>query len=421
LSLVCPEHATTHRLPEVDPESSLQNEIEKKIDTKYSEREVFARRKHRKLYKKNPFFYGKSGDLLSEAEKELKTEQDPDTMYGLTDVLPFCIPIALRDEVHSKPPFYKHIHSNKYDPDHSPPRVELPPEKCNCIGHCDRACLNRVLYVECRRENCSVGKHCGNRSMSQRKFKKCQPKREQGKGWGLAVLENVKKGDLIIEYVGEIIDEKTKEECLRQWAEEHPNDPNFYVMALGQGWFIDARVEGNFARFINHSCEPNAIVHTINVNGLLRNGIFALRDIPAGTFLSYDYHFETLNGDKFVCRCGSAMCRGTMKDRTLEADTEKTKRERWEIAKREYDRDKAFLEDFHKKQAERRSQVNALVPEWEFPGELVANGPPARHRKEAVQGRLFLWRNVQRGANFADRFARLEAKMVPKHDAGATK
>ena len=390
----------------------MQTTIEMKINSKFSTNDSPSRRRVKKLYRKNPFFYGKSGEALSQGETELRKDMPADTKYGAINQLAFCVPVNLRDEVHSKPPFYKHIHGNKYDPDNSPDRLQLPTEVCNCVDKCDEACMNRILYVECKGKpgtngtNCGVGKDCGNRQLGQRKFKKCQPRREHGKGWGLVVLEDVKKKDLIIEYVGEIIDEKGKEDRLKVWTEEHPNDPNFYVMALGKGWYVDARSEANFARFINHSCDPNAIVHTINVSGYLRNGIFALRDIPAGTFLSYDYHFETMRGDRFVCRCGSAKCRGTMKDQVVEDDTEKTQREIWEAAQRSYDRDKSFLDDFHAKQAARRSQVDAMLPEAEFPSELIANGPLERHRAEAMRGRLFLWRNLR--DNFGDRFARLE-------------
>jgi hypothetical protein len=45
----------------------------------------------------------------------------------------------------------------------------------------------------------------------------------------------------IQEYVGEVIDETTKNDRLLEWARDHPNDPNFYVMRLETGWYIDAR------------------------------------------------------------------------------------------------------------------------------------------------------------------------------------
>ena len=84
---------------------------------------------------------------------------------------------------------------------------------------------------------------CGNRSLGLRKSAKCKPQREQGKGWGLITLEALKKGDLVQEYVGEVIDENTKRERLTNWTKDHPNDPNFYIMQLDAGWYIDARVE----------------------------------------------------------------------------------------------------------------------------------------------------------------------------------
>jgi hypothetical protein len=45
------------------------------------------------------------------------------------------------------------------------------------------------------------------------------------------------------------------------------------------------------------------------VNGEFRVGLFALRDIPAGTELTYDYRFEAF-GPMQRCMCGSVNCRG---------------------------------------------------------------------------------------------------------------
>jgi len=80
----------------------------------------------------------------------------------------------------------------------------------------------------------------------------------------------------------------------------------------------------------------------------------------------------------------------------------------WEIAQREYERDKAFLDDFHAKRQQRMSQVRDIFPEAEFPIDLVSNGPPPRHRLEASLRHLFLWLNAKLGADFASRFARFE-------------
>lgn len=394
----------------------MQTEIEKRIDFKFAQVESPSRG-NGTAHQKNTFFNGIMGKAFTKSELDLVKAFENDSEQGPMNAIFFCLPAKFCDEVQAKPPTYKHIHSIKYKLEEPPAPIKHTGGVCGCVYHCDEACLNRILYIECTTNgadgepNCSVGKSCGNRQLGQRIFKTCSPKREEGKGWGLVVQEDVKKGELIIEYVGEVIDEKSKQDRLESWTKQHPNNPNFYIMELGNEHYVDARHEGNLSRFINHACEPNATVRTVNVNGYLRNGVFALRDIRAGSFLSCDYQFETKQGERFVCRCGSSNCRGTMRRAsTTDRNDNKSKKQLWEAAKREYDRDKAFLEDFHTKQRQRRSQVSAMVPESEFPSDLVANGPLERHRREAALGRLFLWRNASLGGDFATRFARLEAK-----------
>jgi SET domain-containing protein len=84
---------------------------------------------------------------------------------------------------------------------------------------------------------------------------------------------------------------------------------------LSDGTVIDARVGGNAARWINHSCDPNceALESTRN-----RVWIYAKRTIRPGEELTYDYRL-TLEGPisqrtrkALRCKCRSARCRGTM-------------------------------------------------------------------------------------------------------------
>lgn len=213
-------------------------------------------------------------------------------------------------------------------------------------------------------------------------------------------MSGIKARELVQEYVGEIIDEKEKEARLQAWTRDHPNDPNFYVMALDSGWYIDARLKANLSRFINHSCSPNCKLIPFNVNGHMRVGIFSLCDIAPGEFLSYDYQFDTKNGEKFRCRCGAANCRGTMKGGKAEegAVERKTRKEEWQDAKASYDRDLKYLEDVARDQVERASQVDYLVPGAENATEAVAVGPnEKKYRETALSNRLFLWRNVVQG------------------------
>ena len=58
-------------------------------------------------------------------------------------------------------------------------------------------------------------------------------------------------------------------------------------------------------RFANHSCAPNAAV--INDTRLV-----AIRDIPAGTEIRFDYSTTVSDGWTMPCHCGSPECRGVV-------------------------------------------------------------------------------------------------------------
>jgi len=85
----------------------------------------------------------------------------------------------------------------------------------------------------------------------------------------------------------------------------------FYILALNKNQYIDARLTGNDSRFINHSCDPNCETKKWVINGETRIGIFAVKDIPPGTELTYDYQWEHFEGSETVCHCGSENCTGT--------------------------------------------------------------------------------------------------------------
>jgi hypothetical protein len=409
LGVLCHEHSQTHKLPDLDISSSIQNAIEDKMDRKI----LKTRPKKRKYGASsfNPFFPGIRGDRLIKDETLLLEKLREKSDDAEESEVQFCLPCDLKDEVHAKPPTYKHIHSLRYDPDNRPKKPLPHGESCQCAGRCGENCMNRILMMECHGEgklsNCAAGGNdCGNRSLGKRQYTKCKPKREQGKGWGLVAMGSVKTGELVQEYMGDVIDEATKETRLKEWTKEHPNDPNFYIMALPAGWYIDARHEANLSRFINHSCGPNCKLLTVNVKGYMRVGIYATRDIAAGEFLNYDYHFDTKHGDKFLCRCGAKNCRGTMKGGLGQVDDKKQLN--LKEAKARLELDKARLELALSKQVV--SQVDALVPAAEQPTETVSAGPQGRYRDTALRNRMFLWRNATRGADFTYRIAAIDAR-----------
>jgi hypothetical protein len=67
--------------------------------------------------------------------------------------------------------------------------------------------------------------------------------------------------------------------------------------------------QGNQARFINHSCDPNCETQKWLVRGELAIGLFALTDVEAGQELTFDYNFERYGDKPMRCYCATAKCR----------------------------------------------------------------------------------------------------------------
>ena len=191
------------------------------------------------------------------------------------------------------------------------------------------------------------------------------------------------------------------------------NDPNFYVMHLEPGWYIDAREIGNMARYINHSCDPNCKLVPVNVNGYMRVAIICIKDVGPSEFLCYDYQFDTQHGEKFTCRCGAKNCRGSMKGgKTDEQEQKKTKKELIADAKARVQRDKKFLEGVAKSEVERLNLTSQYLPGMEKEqANLVASGPQERDKYDAQVSRIFLWRNVVAGSDFSAKYWRHIARL----------
>uniref|UniRef100_G3VX70 Histone-lysine N-methyltransferase NSD2 n=1 Tax=Sarcophilus harrisii TaxID=9305 RepID=G3VX70_SARHA len=219
-----------------------------------------------------------------------------------------------------KPPPYKHIKVNKpcgkvqiYTADIS----EIP--KCNCKptdeNPCgfDSECLNRMLMYECHPQVCPAGEQCQNQCFTKRQYPETKIIKTDGKGWGLVAKRDIKKGEFVNEYVGELIDE---EECMARIKYAHENDiTHFYMLTIDKDRIIDAGPKGNYSRFMNHSCQPNCETLKWTVNGDTRVGLFAVCDIPAGTELTFNYNLDCLGNEKTVCRCGASNCSGFLGDR----------------------------------------------------------------------------------------------------------
>lgn len=94
-------------------------------------------------------------------------------------------------------------------------------------------------------------------------------------GLGLYTMEDIKKGAKIIEYVGIVY--SSRDDLTTR-----------YIFSVNSKIDIDGSPRYNLARYINHSCAPNA-------ESSIKKGhvwIVATRDIKAGEELSYDYGKE---------------------------------------------------------------------------------------------------------------------------------
>ena len=117
-------------------------------------------------------------------------------------------------------------------------------------------------------------------------------------GLGLFATKSIKQAAYIATYRGRRISTEESERRERRGAK--------YMFELNRRWVIDGSPRWNVARYINHSCRPNAkpVVRRSQI-------VFvALRSIEPGEEITYNYGRDYFN--YFLkepgCRCAS--CRG---------------------------------------------------------------------------------------------------------------
>jgi uncharacterized protein len=130
-------------------------------------------------------------------------------------------------------------------------------------------------------------------------------------GKGVFAARKIRKGQRIIEYAGERISNR---EADKRYDDDTMKRHHTFLFTLDSRTVIDGAVDGNDARLINHSCDPNceAVIEKKRIF------IYALKTIEPGTELAYDYQYErTGENDEelerfYKCRCGAENCRGTI-------------------------------------------------------------------------------------------------------------
>lgn len=137
-------------------------------------------------------------------------------------------------------------------------------------------------------------------------------------GNGVFASTDIPAGTRLIQYKGRLRSHERTDEMYPDGADTG----HTFLFVLNDDYVIDANVDGNSARWINHSCAPNCEAVVVeNDNGDRRRDrvfIESTRDIRAGEELTYNYgivlevrHTKQMKRI-WACRCGARKCTGTM-------------------------------------------------------------------------------------------------------------
>ncbi|XP_017893107.1 probable histone-lysine N-methyltransferase set-23 [Ceratina calcarata] len=205
---------------------------------------------------------------------------------------------------------------------------------CSCTARCDsdrcsctRATPNYIdglivdkekpsgPIMECN-SRCTCDSGCGNRVIQNGPLNCLVVREVGGKGLGLFTSKSIRKSRFICEYAGEVIGLREA----RRRVEANKNSTNYVLVVtehVGDRALvtcIDPKQFGNIGRYANHSCEPNANLVPIRVEGSVpRLCLFASRDIGIGEEITFNYAGgvnSVHNPSVTRCLCGSNNCSG---------------------------------------------------------------------------------------------------------------
>ncbi len=120
--------------------------------------------------------------------------------------------------------------------------------------------------------------------------------RSSSTGRGVFATANISAGTMLLHFTGPLLryDQTT---------------PQTLALQIGPDRYVGE--SGGADDCVNHSCDPNAGLVIVGEDVKL----YALRDIADGEQITFDYS-TTMDEDdfEFDCLCGSAICRGRIRD-----------------------------------------------------------------------------------------------------------
>lgn len=193
-------------------------------------------------------------------------------------------------------------------------------------------------------------------------------------GKGVFAKRDIRKGTKILEYTGKIVSREEADEIGTTTVDGHTHTMLF---TIDDERVIDGNVGGD-AKYINHSCDPNAEAIQYDDD---RIWIEAKRAIPKGQEIVYDYHLEVPGKitekvkKEYACYCGSANCRGTQIAKSI-LDKLKKKEEKKKAKKEKKEAKKAKKEQL---KAEKKNKKNKVKSN----GNLEAKKDKKKKKKKA--------------------------------------
>jgi SET domain-containing protein len=124
---------------------------------------------------------------------------------------------------------------------------------------------------------------------------KCEARENSRGGCGVYARKPVLRGELISMWGGRIIHREDLDPSMPRFTQR--------VLQMDEELYLLTAQEKEDTDCFNHSCDPN-----LGFSGQI--GLLALRDIPAGEELTFDYAMsDGAAYDEFECQCGAASCR----------------------------------------------------------------------------------------------------------------
>ncbi len=117
-------------------------------------------------------------------------------------------------------------------------------------------------------------------------------------GKGAFALEDIPARKKIGNLGGEIV-------SLRKARKRAAETKRVAMVEFGDGRALDASINPNELRYVNHSCQPNTYMRV----SYSRVEFYSLKLIERGTELTCDYG-ETHHDGKLKCKCRAVNCKG---------------------------------------------------------------------------------------------------------------